>query len=104
MLYRDMPLIFDSTSVLHLPTTHRHSAFNVLDSSSINIVRKTRLQTFPAKKRQSKQGLSFPGTFMDELVYVCRDDAPDAEVCAPRHIDGLELRIGGHEPCGTVLP
>ena len=48
--------------------------------------------------------MSFPEAFMDELVDVCRDDSPDAEVCAIRHVDGLEPWIGGDEPCGTVLP
>ena len=51
-----------------------------------------------------KQGLSFPDRFTNELVDVRRDDSPDTEVFAPRHVDGPELRIGGHEPCGTVLP
>ena len=50
------------------------------------------------------QGLSFSDRLTDELVDIGRDDSPDTEVFAPCHVDGLESRIGGHEPCGAVLP
>ena len=49
-------------------------------------------------------GLSFPEALMDELVNVCRDDSPDAEVFTPRHVDRLELWIGGNQPDGAVSP
>ena len=41
---------------------------------------------------------------MDELVDIGRDNSEDAEVCAIRHVDGLEPWIGGYKPCGTILP
>ena len=47
--------------------------------------------------------LSFSEAFTDELVDVCRDDSPNAEVWPIRHVDGLEPWIGGDEPCGAVL-
>ena len=41
---------------------------------------------------------------MDELVDVGCDYSPDIEVWAIRHINGLELWIGGYKPCGAILP
>ncbi len=32
------------------------------------------------------------------------DDSPDTEVFALRHVDGLELWIGGNQPDGAVPP
>ncbi len=39
---------------------------------------------------------------MDELMDAGRDDAEDAEVLPFRDVDGFELRVGGHQPSGSV--
>ena len=41
---------------------------------------------------------------MDELVDAACDDSPNTEVFALRHVDGLELWIGGNQPDGAVPP